>query len=78
MTNQINDEIADRIADEVSKIPFVRAEDAVSYSVKWFNAVLESEQSDIFKVQPQLFYPKAMTDDELIRAENSFINSFSE
>ena len=76
-TNQ-NTLIMEDIIDEINKIHFVRESDKIEYGDKWYQAVIDSEQPNIFKVQPPLFYPKAMTDDELIRAENSFINSFSE
>ena len=78
MSNKQNDIIADRIADEVSKIHFVRKEDEVDYSIKWFNAVLESEQPDIFKVKPPVYGIKPMTDEQLKQHEETFINSFRE
>lgn len=78
MSNTQNLAIADRIMDEVYKIKFLREQDRLDYAKTWYQAVLESEQGDIFKVKPPVFSITPMTDEQLQHAEDKFINSFSE
>ena len=77
MSNQYNDQIADRIMDETEKNHFIRKEDELDYAHKWYMAFLESEQGDIFKVKPPVYSMTPMTDEQLQQAEDKFINSFS-
>lgn len=78
MSNRYNDMIADRIMEETEKIHFIREGDDLIYAKKWYQALMESEQEDIFKVKPPVFSMQPMTDDQLQQAEQNFINSFSE
>lgn len=78
MSNTQNLIIADHIMELVQTIPFVRPLDRLDYANKWYQNALMTDSKDLSDSKPTLYYPKAMTDDELFNAENSFINSFSE
>ncbi|MFA5300807.1 MAG: hypothetical protein WC389_21665 [Lutibacter sp.] len=78
MSNQINDEIAERIAEETDKIHFIREGEKEEYAKIWYDAMIESDQSDIFAVQPKIFTMQPATDEWLENQENKFINSFTE
>lgn len=78
MSNKQNDILMNNILDEVEKIRFIWDSERLEYAQKWYQALLESEQGDIFKVKPPLYSIQPMTDEQLQSAEDKFINSFSE
>lgn len=78
MSNDQNTIIAESIKEETEKIPFVYDSDRLEYARNWYQAVMESEQKDIMLVKPLLYRITPMTDEQLARAEQNFINSFSE
>lgn len=78
MSNYYNDQIADRIIDEVEKLHFINEREKQLYFKKWYQAVLESETNNIFNVKPPIYSVKPASQEWLDQQEQKFLDSFSD